>query len=186
MRFADRPALRREAAFHALFDAQFDRLYAFVRFRTANEPIAEDIAAEVFARAWSKLRDPSDLDASAAWLFTTARRLVIDHYRRTSPMPLDAVAQSAHPSSPPPETAALANERRATLSRFLSDLSERERDVLGLRFIARLRHRQIASLVRTSEGNVAKILHRALQKLRDRLAAEGYAASDGLEGMTNG
>jgi RNA polymerase sigma factor (sigma-70 family) len=78
----------------------------------------------------------------------------------------------------------VARERLALLRRCLTDLSERERDVIGLRFIAQLRHREIASLVRTSEGNVAKILHRTLRTLRDRLAAEGYTASDGREGVT--
>src|SRR5206468_5516268 len=106
------------------------------------------------------------------------------HYRRTTPpISLEAVADSAHPSGLVPETAAVASERLAALGRSMTDLSEREREVIGLRFIARLRHRQIASLVGTSEGNVAKILHRALQKLRDRLATEGYTASDGLEGV---
>jgi RNA polymerase sigma-70 factor (ECF subfamily) len=183
-RFARRSAPPREAAFGALFQAQFDRVYAFVLFRTADRPTAQDIAAEVFARGWSKLRDPSDLDAAAAWLFTTARRLVIDHYRRTpQPISLEVISDSAHPSGFAPETAAVASERLATLGRCLTELSEREREVIGLRFIARLRHRQIASLVGTSEGNVAKILHRALQELRDRLATEGYTASDGLEGV---
>lgn len=182
--FARHPAPPREAAFGALFDAQFDRVYAFVRFRTSDEPTAEDIAAEVFARAWSKLRDPSDQNAAAAWLFMTARRLVIDHYRRAKPIQLGSIAESVHPSSPGPESAAVASERLLILRRCLSDLSERERDVIGLRFIAQLRHREIASLVRTSEGNIAKILHRTLRTLRDRLAAEGYTASDGREGVT--
>src|SRR5439155_23032193 len=81
LRLGRDPVARRDEAFGALFEAQFDRIYAFARFRTADEAAAEDIAAEVFARAWSKLRDPADVDAATAWLFTTARRLVVDHYR---------------------------------------------------------------------------------------------------------
>ena len=183
-RFAQRSAPEREEAFGALFDAQFDRVYAFVRFRTRDQATAEDIASEVFARAWFKLRDLGDPNAATAWLFTTARRLVIDHYRRRPSVPLEAIAQSGHPSSPPPESAAMAGERLAALARCLTDLSERERDVIGLRFIAELRNREIASLVRTSEGNVAKIIHRTLRKLRVSLADEGYTASDGLEGAS--
>jgi RNA polymerase sigma-70 factor (ECF subfamily) len=171
----------REQTFTAMYEAQFDRVYAFVRFRTASETAAEDIAAEVFARAWSKLRDPADRDAAPAWLFTTARRLVVDHYRRLPIQGLGSVAESAQPSSPSPESAALSSERLALLVRCLTALSDREREIIGLRFVARLRNREIGSLVRTSEGNVAKILHRALRKLRDRLTAEGYTASDGLE-----
>jgi len=174
----------REESFAALYEAEFSRVYGFVNFRTGNETIAEDIAAEVFARAWARLRDPGERDAAAAWLFTTARRLVIDHYRRAPLRALASVDESAYPSSRSPEIAAVSNERLAILGRCLTDLADRDRDVIGLRFVARLRNREIASLVHTSEGNVAKILHRALRKLRDRLATEGYTAIDRLEGVT--
>jgi RNA polymerase sigma-70 factor, ECF subfamily len=181
LRLGHGPVARREETFAALYEAQFDRVYAFARFRTADEAAAEDIAAEAFARAWSKLRDPADVDAATAWLFTTARRLLVDHYRRLSTQPVGSMSESAHPSSSSPERAALSSERLAMLARCLTSLTDREREIIGLRFIARLRNREIGSLVRTSEGNVAKILHRALRKLRDRLTAEGYTASDGLE-----
>jgi len=172
-----------EAPFAALYEARFDRVYAFAYFRTGDVATAEDIAAEVFTRAWSNLRDPSDVNAAAAWLFTTTRRLVVDHYRRPRTHDLASIEESAHPSGHSPEVAAVTSERLATLTRCLTDLSDRERDVIGLRFVARLRNREIGSLVRTSEGNVAKILHRTLKKLRDRLAAEGYTGDD-LEGVT--
>jgi RNA polymerase sigma-70 factor (ECF subfamily) len=184
LRFAREPAPPREETFAALYEAQFDRVFGFVHFRTGDATTAEDIAAEVFTRGWSKLRDPGETDAASAWLFTTARRLVIDHYRRAAVQALGSVDESVHPSSRSPEAAAVSNERLATLGRCLTDLSDRERDVIGLRFVAQLRNREIATLVRTSEGNVAKILHRALRKLRDRMATEGYTASDGLEGVT--
>jgi RNA polymerase sigma-70 factor (ECF subfamily) len=159
-------------------------VYAFAHFRTGDKAIAEDIAAEVFTRAWSKLSYPDDANGAAAWLFTTTRRLVVDHYRRARLQPLGLVDESAHPSNPSPKSAAVANERLAILRGCLTDLSDREREVIGLRFVARPRNRQIGSLVGTSEGNVAKILHRTLRKLRDRLAAEGYTASDDLEGVS--
>jgi RNA polymerase sigma-70 factor, ECF subfamily len=178
------PAPPREQAFAALYEAEFDRVYGFVHFRTGDETTAEDIAAEVFARAWSKLRDPGNRNAAAAWLFTTARRLVIDHYRRAPIQPLGLVDEPTALPNRSPERAAVSNERLAVLRRCLTDLSDRERDVIGLRFVAQLRNREIAALVRTSEGNVAKILHRALRGLRDRLTAEGYTASDGLEGVS--
>jgi RNA polymerase sigma-70 factor (ECF subfamily) len=173
----------RGSAFAALYEVQFDRVYAFAYFRTGDAATAEDIAAEVFTRALSKLRDPSDANAAAAWLFTTARRLVVDHYRRPRTHDLASIEASAHPLGRSPEVAVVTSERLATLTRCLTDLSDRERDVIGLRFVARLHNREIGSLVGTSEGNVAKILHRALKKLQDRLAAEGYTKDD-LEGVT--
>ncbi len=60
----------------------------------------------------------------------------------------------------------------AEVRRLLADLSDREREAIGLRFVAGLRNGEIALVLGTSEGNVAKILHRALRKLRERLPKE--------------
>lgn len=179
-----RPLVAREQAFAKLYEAQFGRVYAYAHFRTSDPATAEDIAAEVFMRAWSQLPDLDDPSAAAAWLFTTGRRLVVDHYRRRRPHDLASIGGSAHLESPSPETIVLARERLAVLASCLQDLSDRERDVIGLRFVARLRNREIARLVRTSEGNVAKIVHRALRKVRDRMTADGYAPIDAAEGAS--
>lgn len=177
-----RHAPDRADAFAELYASQFDRLYAFVRFRTGDATSAEDIAAEVFARAWTKVKDPTDRDAAVAWLFVTARRLVIDRYRRRRPIIPIGVPGRAEPSAPPPEDAVIAAERRALLDRSIAGLSERERDVIGLRFVARRRNPEIAAIVGTSAGNVAKILHRALRKVRVELVAQGFGVAKDGEG----
>jgi RNA polymerase sigma-70 factor (ECF subfamily) len=50
--------------------------------------LAEDIIQETMLRAW---RSRADLDVRTArpWLFTTARRLVIDYYRKTNARPAE-------------------------------------------------------------------------------------------------
>ena len=79
------------------------------------------------------------------------------------------------PAAAPPDHQFVADEEQARLLRCLGVLAEREREIIALRFLADLRHREIARAVGTSEGNVAKILHRALRKLRARLHDEGEA-----------
>jgi RNA polymerase sigma factor (sigma-70 family) len=83
------------------------------------------------------------------------------------------VPVARHPTATSPEEGVLLSERLATLERCLGDLGEREREVLGLRFVAGLRNGEIAAVIGTSEGNVAKIVHRTLRALRGRLTAEG-------------
>lgn len=166
-------AAARDRAFAALYERQFDRIYAFLRYRLGDELLAEDLSAEVFARAWDKLRDLRNPDRATAWLFTTARNLVADHYRaRPNWLPLSAVPMDRQLTTGSPEAALLADERSASILRCLSDLSEREQEIVGLRFAAGLRNRQIASALGLSEGNVAKIIHRALAKVRARLREE--------------
>lgn len=164
----------RRAAFADLYEAQFGRVFAFLRYRLHDSSLAEELAAETFARAWAKLGSLRSPDSATAWLFATARNLAADHYRGRRAVPLEALLPEQHPLAAAPDGDLLRGERLALVGKCLGDLNEREREVMGLRFVAGLRNREIARVVGTSEGNVAKIIHRALAKLRERLVdAEG-------------
>ena len=169
------------AAFAELYRQHWQRVYGFLRYRSHDQTLAEDLTAEVFARAWASWttrgQPPTD-EAAQAWLFITARNLATDHFRRRrSIYPLDAVPAALHPRSDSPECDVLASDTQARIERCLTDLGEREREIVGLRLIAGLRNSAIAEITRTSEGNVAKIVHRALRKVRLCLTEEGM--SDG-------
>ena len=55
----------------------------------------------------------------------------------------------------------------ARLSILLSQLADRERELVALKYGAGLTNRAIAGLSGLSESNVAVILHRAIHTLRD-------------------
>lgn len=166
-------AERRACFFTTLYETEFDHIYAYLRYRVRDAAAAEDLATEVFARAWRNLDTLRDPDRAAAWLFRTARNLVTDHYRATSPAdPLDTLHPGQHPCTESPERLVLAGEQAATLWECLLTLPDREREIIGLRFVAGLRHRETARVMGISEGNVAKLLHRALQKIRVHLQSE--------------
>lgn len=71
-------AMARDEAFAVLYERQFGRVYAYLRYRLGDELLAEDMSAEVFARAWGKLHNLHDPDRATAWLFATARNLLAD------------------------------------------------------------------------------------------------------------
>ena len=167
------------AAFVELFRQHWQRVHGFLRYRLGDPALAEELTAEVFARAWASWMtrgQPPTPEAAQAWLFITARNLATDHFRRRkSTCPLDGLPAFLHPTSDSPETGALANDTLAGVERCLINLSEREREILGLRLIAGLRNRAIAGIANTSEGNVAKIVHRALRRVRQCLLEEGMS-----------
>lgn len=171
--FAPAKAVARDEAFAVLYERQFGRVYAFLRYRLSDELLAEDLTAEVFARAWDKLGDLRDPDRATAWLFRAARNLLADHYRGRPAWPsLSTTPLENHPATDSPEAELLAEEGLSLVSRCLGGLGEREQEILGLRFAAGLRNREIALALGLSEGNVAKIIHRALSKVRARLREE--------------
>jgi len=145
------------------------RVYNYFRYRVGAGPLAEDLTAATFEKAWrGRLRYRRDLGAFTTWLFTIAHNVAVDHFRRhdaalsLEESPLGAAAA--------PSAEALA-ERRADFARasaLLSRLPERERELIALKYGADLTNRRIAEITGLSESNVGVILHRAIGKLREQ------------------
>jgi RNA polymerase sigma-70 factor (ECF subfamily) len=159
------------AAFTALYDHFYDRVYRHVYYRVGRIEDAEDLTQQVFLHAWRALRRfrPNG-SPFVAWLFTIAHHLVINHYRRTKmtrQLPENMVAARAEVY--PDHDLRLDQERvRAAIRRLKPD----QQQVVIMRFLEDLPHRDIAAALGKSEANVRVIQHRALQELRQILERE--------------
>ncbi len=160
------------AAFGALYDHYFPRIYSYIRYRVADATLADDLTATVFLRALAALGRYDATGAPfAAWLFAIARNAVSDHLRaerRHRWLSLDIVREWISPE-PAPDVTALAGEERARLLAAVARLPARERDLIGLKFAAGLTNRRIAELSGLTESNVGVILYRAVRRLRTDL-----------------
>jgi RNA polymerase sigma-70 factor (ECF subfamily) len=75
-----------EADFERLYQTELPKIYNFFRFRVGDGPLAEDLTAETFEKAWRKRqRYRRDLASFSTWLYTIARRVAIDYYRKQRP-----------------------------------------------------------------------------------------------------
>jgi RNA polymerase sigma-70 factor (ECF subfamily) len=141
------------------------RVYSYVAYRIGDGPDAEDVTSEVFERAlrYQHTFDPRS-GTPVAWLIGIARRAVDDAYAARRPIPVaetDDVAGAADL-----EADAV---RRLTVRAAVEQLSERDRELVALRFGADLTARQIAELLGATTNGVEVALHRALTKLRGQL-----------------
>ncbi len=164
-------------AFGALYDLLYPRVYNYIRYRCHDQASAEDLAAQTFERLLSAIRSyDSQRGPFEPWLFAIARNLVTSHYRshalRTW-LPWEWFHRQPDPA-PQPEEAAMLRESETTLLVALGQLKPQQRDLLGLKYGSGLANPQIAALTGLSEGNVAVILHRAIEALR-RILAPGDA-----------
>lgn len=144
------------------------RVYAYVCYRIGTGPDAEDVTSETFARA---LRHRASYEAERGeplpWLIGIARRCIGDclaQRRIESPTPDDAL-ESRRDSASPGDLAEDA-VRRLTLLDGLSTLSDRDRELIALRYGSDLTARQIAMLVGMRTNAIEVALHRALQRLQ--------------------
>ncbi len=158
---------RRDSDFARVYDAQVGRVYGFLAYRVEDRHTAEDLTQATFERAlraWARF-DPR-LGSEATWLLTIARNVHIDHLRRDRLGQLEPIDERTGPAVPGPE------ERLALRSELvdaLSALSDRDQEVVALRFGGDLTGPEIAALMNLQLANVQQILSRSLRRLRQLL-----------------
>lgn len=155
-----------EEHFESLYRVELPRIYNFFRYRVGDGQVAEDLTSDTFEKAWRKRhRYRRDLASFSTWLFTIARRVAIDHYRRHRPnQSLESISQQAAD-----ETLEDLAQKRSDFNRLsllLIQLADRDRELVALRYGAGLTNRAIAGLTGLTESNVGVILHRTLKQLR--------------------
>jgi RNA polymerase sigma-70 factor (ECF subfamily) len=155
-----------EADWEALYAEQLPRVYNFFRYRVGDAADAEDLTSITFEKAWrARARYRRDIAAFTTWLFAIARNVAIDHYRaRRRHEPLDA-AQAVSAGRTPEDDAVLRSDCER-LWRLMAALSDRQREVLSLKYGAGLSNRAIARASGLTETNVGTILSRGVASLR--------------------
>jgi RNA polymerase sigma factor (sigma-70 family) len=161
-----------QSNFARVYDEHVWRVYGFLAYRLGDRDTAEDLTQATFERAlraWSRF-DPRRAPEST-WLLTIARNLLIDHYRRDRSNLTEAIEEHMAPAVAGPEEQVTASPE---LVSALRRLSERDREVLALRFGGDMTGPEIAELLNLTLANVQQILSRSLRKLRGLLDEAGY------------
>ena len=159
------------AAFTQLYQQYVERVYAYVRTRTRTEADAADLTQQVFLRALDGLSRYRGKDTSfAAWLFRIARNTVADfHRRQRSTVTWDLVPEALQPQMEHDVDAELIRHEAITRLRTLFDALDPEtRELLVLRFGARLAVAEIAAVIGKSEAATRKRLSRTIQTLKEQ------------------
>jgi RNA polymerase sigma-70 factor (sigma-E family) len=150
------------SAFEALFDASFETMKRLAYLLGADDP--ENIAQEAFVRLharWQTLDDPDRAEAYLRRTVVNLSRSRLRHLRVVRRAPQDPVldADSA-------EAAVLAKAEHRSLRAALAALSQRQRQVLVLRYWLDLDQAEIAETLGVAVGTIKATTSQALAKLR--------------------
>jgi RNA polymerase sigma-70 factor (ECF subfamily) len=156
-----------EELLRALHREHGDALFAHaLRLASGDRQRAEDLVQETLLRAWKhpEALDP-DRGSVRAWLFTTARHLAIDAWRRRTAR-LGEVVTDTLPE-PPPEVDEAARAVAAwTVAEALGRLSAAHREVLVECFYRGRSVAEAAARLGVPPGTVKSRTHYALRSLR--------------------
>lgn len=164
-----------ERALTRIYTLFNDRVFRFIYYRVQDRPRAEDLTNEVFVRMLESIEKfrPGGEDAAlvlTGWIFTIARNLIIDDYRR----------QRIRTAEPLPEDDQdLADTfdmdlhlTRADLQTALAKLTEEQQTVLLFRFEEGFTSAQIAKMMGKTEMAIKALQRRGLAAMA-RLLQEG-------------
>ena len=165
-----------EQAFVEAYERYYTKVFAYIYSRVGNVELTKDLVAEVFEKAYVKGHGVREPAAYATWLFMIAKNVVIGHYRRQKReiSGMDKMKESLWLSGSPsdPEHDALQGEAVTNLMRHLKRLSQRDQELLALKFEGELSYAEISAVLRLSEVNVRVSIFRAIKRLRS-LMEEG-------------
>jgi RNA polymerase sigma-70 factor (ECF subfamily) len=163
---------RSQSNFARVYEEHVWRVYGFLAYRLRDRAAAEDLTQTTFERAlraWSRF-DPQRASEST-WLLAIARNLLIDHVRRDRSSPVGVIDERMAPTVTGPEERYAGNPE---LVEALAALSDRDREVLALRFGGDLTGPEIATMMDLSLANVQQIVSRSLRRLRSVLEAGAH------------
>jgi RNA polymerase sigma-70 factor (ECF subfamily) len=132
-------------------------------YRYASNPSeAEDIAQDALLRAWRRRSTLREADRRNQWLATIVRNEAFRQHARVRPDPTATIETYEGVEDPQ----VVATVERADLHAALKALSDRDRQLLELRYNEDLTQQAIARRLGIPEGTVKVRLHRARNKLR--------------------
>jgi RNA polymerase sigma-70 factor (ECF subfamily) len=156
--------------FADLFQQYYPKVYNYLRYRVANSEDAEDLIGRIFEKAFVKRAqyDP-EKGAFSTWLFRIAHNELANFYRSRerqamwvadAELPGDIVVESS------PEAHLIQQETIAQLLQGLEQLSERDQEVISLKFGSRLSNKEIGQIMDLKEKTVSVVLLRAMRRLQ--------------------
>jgi RNA polymerase sigma-70 factor (ECF subfamily) len=165
-RASDPPRLRVVGAevypnWEAIYRDNVGWVYRMLFAKVGSRPDAEDLTTEVFLAALRPLRTSASVREVRAYLVSTARTVLADHWRRTLGREIttldedfaELILDHGHPG----------RDRLADVERILTELPENYRSVLRQRYLLGHSLKETASAMGVTVGNAKVLQHRALK-----------------------
>ena len=156
--------------FEKVYDEFAPKIFKFCYFRVSSKEEAEDIASQVFIRAWDHLLAGKEVTHVQGFLYRIASNLVIDFYRKTKDKRDVSLDDPMHPVDVPDKAEFVEQlDLRMQVQEVqakLQELPDAYREVIVMKYINDLTIGEIADVLQTSENNISVRLHRAIEKLK--------------------
>ena len=145
---------------------EYDKIYRYCYFKVGNSTLAEDLAQETFLKYFAQ-NSYIEHGKKLAYLYTIARNLCLDAFRKKQPEELTDVIPDA-------ENSFERLELNIAIRQALKTLPEQERELLLFRYVNELSVGEIAVVTGISRFAVYRRTNSALASLKALLKEEDF------------
>jgi len=169
----NQPYKFKEQFFSQIYDEYVDKIYRFVFFKVESEAVAEDISSETFTRLWKQIYQNVEVKNPSAFLYRTAKNLLVDHYRAKDKTPgnLGEAAMLVKDENQDIEKKAVLASDMAQIQEAMSGLSDDCRQAISLYYIEREPLSDVAKSLGKTPGATRVIISRGMKQLRQIMEA---------------
>lgn len=159
-------------AMSELFLRYYGDLYRYGFKIISNEEVVRDGIQDLFFRLWKKRGSLEQAISAKKYLLVSLRRILLRHLsqhdarRRRNQKYIDEMVQSNLGTDETIIRTEMIEEQRDSLDEALSELTERQREILFLKFYEGYSNNEIAEMINLSYQRVCNISHEAMLKLR--------------------
>jgi RNA polymerase sigma-70 factor (ECF subfamily) len=159
--------------FKKTYEEQSDAIFRFCLIRVSNKDQALDITQETFLRLLKTMLEEKEIENNRAFLFTVARHLIIDWYRKKKSISLDTIIDNEKDSYDLIDQKTIDGIEVGAEGRFLlnkiNELSETYREPVYLRFVEDLSPEDIGNILEISTNAASVRINRGLEELREKV-----------------
>ncbi len=160
---------KQKDAFLKAYDEHSDGLFRYALFKTSNRELALDIVQDTFTNVWEYIAKGGKIDNIKAFLYRTLGNKIIDSYRKKQSESLDNLINEGYD---------IGFDDRKKMEDLLmgesvwtkvTEMEPGHIEILTLRYMNDLSIKEIAHMIDQSENSVSVKIHRALEKLKEKL-----------------
>ena len=153
--------------------AHKERVFLICLGFSRNTSDAEDLAQEVYLKAYKNIHTVKDLELSKYWLFKIAKNTCLDFGRKRRPYQLSSPeSEMMQSDSSTPESQMISREKLRSLKGTIQRLPKKQKEVFILREYGDLSYKEIAEALKINKGTVMSRLIRARRGIRDQMEGE--------------
>jgi RNA polymerase sigma-70 factor (ECF subfamily) len=164
--------------FEVLVRRYMEKAFRIALDFTHDTEEAKDLSQDAFLRAYSRIKQFDGRSSFYTWFYRLVVNLCLDHARRKGRVVWERLERELDGASEPlemadntatPDEEAIAGEAKRRADMTLKAMPNKQRTAFLLRNHQGLSIRDIAKVMKTTEGTVRVYLHRAVAALRQSL-----------------